>query len=218
MQRARLPLLLSSVLFLGACGTDESGPASGVPGADADAAVPAQTEPVAPVRERTATDGWADLHDIPLPDPGRAVLTIGEQEYAVDITCEGPGEYDPDHHMANLYLFRVSFDGKGETQGGQGFWLFGNRHVTTLEAAAGTHQEQSQVTLAVDVPDNSSLRHSTIAISPSDADPTGAGLPLLHVSPDGGFTMRAPMERGGSIHEHAPEGEAVLAARCPDGW
>lgn len=217
MHRARLPLLLSSVLFLGACGTDESGPASGVPGADADAAVPAQAEPAAPVRERTAADGWADLHDIPLPEPGRAMLTIAGQEYATDITCEGPGEFDPADETAGRRLFRISFTGTGETAGGQGFWLFGDRGVSSVEASSGSLGEQSQVTLAVDNPEGRGS-HSTIAISPSDADPTGAGLPLLHVSPDGSFTMRAPMERVGSIHEHAPEGEAVLAARCPDGW
>ena len=217
MRRIRHPLLFSSFLFLTACGPDGAVPASGAPAA-VDAAAAPVAEPAAAPTERTAADGWSELHDIPLPEPGRAVLTIDGQEYAVDITCDGPGEVDPDDHMANMYLYRVSFSGTGETADGQGFWLFGDRHITTLGAAAGSLQEQSQVTLAVDLPDDSSLSHSTIAISPSDSDPAGEGLPLLHFSPDGGFTMRAPMGRVGSIHEHAPEGEAVLAARCPDGW
>lgn len=215
MRHFCVPALLSTSLFLAACGAD------GGNGAAAEAQPAAGQAPSAepsPPAERVAADGWSQLHDIPLPEPGRAVLTLAGEEYATGITCEGPGAHDPDHHMANLYLFRVAFDGKSETAGGQGFWLFGDRHITTLEAAAGEHQERSQVTLAVDVPGGSGPRHSTIAMAPSDSDPAGDGLPLLHVSPDGGFTMRAPMQRVGRIHEHAPEGEAVLAGRCPDGW
>lgn len=210
-------LLLVPFLFLAGCAADDATPAAAAP-SPAESS-PAQAAPATSPPERVAADGWAELHDdIPLPGPGRAVLHLAGEEYATGITCEGPGEYDPDNHMANLYLFRISFDGKGETASGQGFWLFGDRHVTTLESAAGEHQERSQVTLAVDIPDGGSLRHSTIAMSPTDADPAGEGLPLLHVAPDGGFTMRAPMRRVGSIHEHAPEGEAVLAGMCPDGW
>ena len=178
--------LLVPFLFLAGCAADDAAPAAVAP-SPAESS-PAQAAPAASPPERAAADGWSELHDdIPLPAPGRAVLHLAGEEYATGITCEGPGEYDPDNHMANLYLFRVSFDGKGETADGQGFWLFGDRHVTTLESAAGQHQERSQVTLAVDIP-------------------------------DGGFTMRAPMRRVGSIHEHAPEGEAVLAGMCPDGW
>lgn len=200
--------LFAVLLLLTACNPDESPETH-----TASAVTPAAeaTDSVDPYL-LAAGDGWTALHDIALPEPGTAVLTIEGQEYTLDITCSGEGEVnDP----SDQTLFRFNLEGSGQAPDGRDVILIGFRSVAAeIDEYYGV---QDAASLQFGIRVDGTLTHSSIVASPGDQDPTGAGLPLLHISPTGGITLQADMNRM-PTHREAPSGVAVFAGQCQEGW
>lgn len=177
---------------------------------DDDEAAPAASAASEPL---TGADGWAELHDVPLPEPGRMELTVDGQVFASDVRC-GQDPVRDDEASGSMFLF--SLLESGVTDDGRDFRIMVNRAIAVdgqIDQMYDTAGSSAQVTLVIGGEQGNS---SSVALSPNDDDPQGALLPLVHVDPSGGFTMEATME----VFEgdDAVAGDAALAGRCQDGW
>jgi hypothetical protein len=180
-----------------------------------------------------AGDGWAGVHDLPLPDPGTATVSINGIDLVFSVTCDGPGEVlpsDVDAHGGRVFWFH--FQGETALDNGRLVRLSGSRAVASFEewSAVGNdsaypYQGQDSAYIELTVFDEDGMAHTSSRRSPSDADPTGEALPLVHVDPSGAFTVvthipsmarRIPGDHG--YHAHAIEGDAVIAGRCQPEW
>lgn len=193
------------------------------PAADADGAEPEAGDPVeeggdeeaaaASAEAPTGADGWAELHDVELPEAGTAVLTIDRQEFATDITCRTyPERTDDPSGVEFMFSLLVS----DELDDGRTFQLSVNRTIapgSQIDDLYETGGSSAFVVLSIRDEDGGS--HTSEVRTPSDDDPQGARLPLVHVDPSGGITMQAEMT---AFEGDAVVGDAVLAAQCPEPW
>lgn len=180
-----------------------------------------------------AGDGWADLHDLPLPEPGTATVSINGVDLEFAIRCDGPGEVlpsDVDAHGGRVFWFH--FQAETTLDNSRLVRLSGSRAVASFEewSAVGggssyPYEGQDSAYIELTVFDEDGMAHTASLRSPSDADPTGGALPLVHVDPSGAFTVvthipslahRIPGDHG--YHAHAIEGDAVIAGRCQPEW
>ena len=227
-----LPMLVTCALALAGCGdaisTDDAAEdvqadASDIdaeePTADADEQEPdsdgTEAEPTGSVPNEplTGEDGWTELHDITLPDPGRMELTVDGQVFATDIRCGRDPVLD-DEESGSMFLF--SLLERGVTADGRDFQILVNRAIAIdgqIDRQYETGGSSAQVTLVIDGEEAS---NSSVVLSPKEGDPEGELLPLVHVDPSGGFTMQGTMEVFSG--DDAVAGDAVLAGQCQDGW
>lgn len=166
-----------------------------------------------PSEPLTGDDGWTELHDVPLPAPGRMELTVDGQAFATEITC-GQDPVRNDEASGSLFLFSIL--SSGTTDDGRDFQILVNRAIAVdsqVDQMYDTAGSSAQVTFVIRGEDGNS---SSVVLSPNDDDPQGELLPLVHVDPWGGFTMQGTMEVVAG--DEAVAGDAELAGRCQDGW
>ncbi len=241
------PLLLTAVLVLGACGdadgtadTPDEAPATDAAAAeegdvDEGDAPDRDEEPVnddgddgvddgGPVRDvgvLTAEDGWIEPHDQPLPEAGQLTLKVGGEDLLIDdMVCDGPGVVsDPESSHLFHFAFRTT---EGVTSAGLPVWVSGSRTIVTAqraeEEAFYDYVGQERTTVQIDVQQEDELFQSSITVSPSDWDPRGVELPLVHVDASGAFTVVAEIKALPLFHDEALAGATVIAGRCQDGW
>jgi hypothetical protein len=178
-----------------------------------------------------ADDGWVPLHSLDLPAPGTATITVDGETLTTDIECRGPGVL-PDGQN-NLLLFRTGAQGKVElSDGRQGFFSIA-RNVAVYDewiatgGAGSVYDYPGQDYATVDffiraeVDGRRGFAHSYWA-APADRDSAGTAMPLVHIQPDGSFTVQHEVRRTGpdilGIHAFAPEGAVTVAGRCDGPW
>ncbi len=229
-----LSMLLVCALALTACGDDVTSANDGVDdvevvasddgdeGADDQQEVgnqpsdPSDSEDEQPSGDNeplTGEDGWTELHDVPLPEPGRMELTIDGELFATDVEC-GRDPVRNDETTGSLFLFSL-LEG-GITDDGREFRILVNRAIAVdsqVDELYETGGSSAQVTLSFPREDGND---ASAVVSPKDDDPRGELLPLVHVDPSGGFTMEGTMEAFQG--DDAVTGNAVLAGQCQEDW
>lgn len=169
----------------------------------------------------TAEDGWIELHDHPLPEPGQLRLEIGGEDLLIDnVVCGEPGIVsDPESWDLFHFAFRTT---DGVTSDGLPVWVSGSRRIVTEqraeEEAFYDYVGQERTTVQIDVQQVDDTYQSSITVSPSDWDPSGTELPLVHVDPSGAFTVDAEIRKPPMFHDDALAGPTVIAGRCQEGW
>ena len=213
----------ATVLLLAGCGGgDDTDGTNSASNGDTGGGTSALVAPTSAEEAMDGEDGWTDLLPVDLPAPGTAEVTINGTSYDVDITCTGPGVI-PDPETA-AYLFRVGVTGDFVTDDGRNAGIILGRHVDKFENWSATGgagdvydypgQDVGQVQTTVEAGD---LTHSAVRVTPADDDRTGEAAPLLHVSPDGGFTVETELEKMWG-HDDALEGSVTIAGQCSAPW
>lgn len=180
-----------------------------------------------------AADGWVELHDLALPEPGQARLMMGDAELLFDISCNGPGEIGPDTELPPIMasrLFNAQFQGEAKTENGQTVTISGYRRVVNEEEARRDlrfyrYTGQDRASIDVTLISNDDRAHASFQGGPNDRNRSGEGLPLLHVQPDGSFTAVTELISAATMipgdhefHRDALAGAITLAGRCPAPW
>lgn len=221
------PLFALSVMasLLAACGSASEDAADQPAATTADGTTEIQT--------MNAADGWVELHALALPEPGQAVMTRGDTEIVFDISCNGPGEIDPDADLPSVMasrLFNAQFQGEAHTADGQRVNISGYRRVVNEEEARGDlryyrYPGQDRASIDVTLIDAEDRGHSSFQGGPNDRNRDGKGLPMLHVQPDGSFTAVTELISAATMipgthefHRDALAGAITLAGRCPGPW
>jgi hypothetical protein len=222
----RLAAAIVVALTVAACGgggeTTDQADVEVPDGADADAA--SDTDGARSVDAALkAADGWGELHDLNLPAPGTAELTVAGETYVAEVECPGPGEIpdeflDTGTPLNQFVIYQFLLQGNGTMPDGSGFRLSAERSIFVdgdrwhqiRNMGWGGGGQMDAVRLSGD--DGVSWQ-----LTPSSRDPEGAQLPLVRVDRDGGVTAQGelvPEFEGDAM----PEGEFTLVARCPEGW
>lgn len=224
MTRQFLALSVMATL-LAACGTDSQESSDRPPPPAADNPPEIQT--------MTAEDGWVDLHDLALPEPGKAILTLSDTEIRFDVSCNGPGEIAADAQLPPVMasrLFNAQFQGEGKLANGRKVTLSGYRRLVDTEEARRDlryyrYPGQDRASLDLAVMDENGRAHSSFQGGPNDRNRDGKGLPMVHVQPDGSFTAVTEMISAATMipgshdfHKDALAGPITLAGRCPTPW
>lgn len=219
MPRRLTSALAGFALALAGCG----GPTPPAERVDPDPTGTAGTaEPGEPVDEpspHAGVEGWTELHDQPLPEPGRAELTIAGEAIDLQVQCHPLGPVD-DNDDDVLFAFR--FTGTGTAADGREVRVFGAREVMTPEAARRSaavydYDGQERGRIQVIAVDPGASRNDATVASPSLRDPAGTSLPVLHVDESGAFTADVDIPQDGD-HDEALSGSALLAGRCQAAW
>lgn len=181
----------------------------------------------------TAEDGWADLHDLSLPESGQAWLDIEGERVEFEIECDGPGVIDHSGEVPRSLgsrLFNAEFTGEAMLANGRRVKIQGSRYVLTERAVqanllAYSYRGMDGASLEFNVYDQEGMAHGSIQGGPSSQNRAGKGLPMLHVQPDGSFTATTELiskasyiPDGLEYHQHALAGPVTLAGRCPVPW
>jgi hypothetical protein len=227
-RRRATAVLLGAALALAACGDQEAAEADPPDPETGDAAANQaeagegdqengeHADEVADAPTLEAQDGWLDLHDLPLPAPGTAELSVAGEEIDLEVECSRPGPLD-DH---GYLLFGFTFTGDGETSDGQSVSVSGSRELVDEEEAAKSvydYAGQERGSFQIDLHDGERF-HIAIAVSPADDDPGGTQLPILHIDESGGFTVDQEVPAFGSGHGDALAGHVTLAGQCQEDW
>lgn len=182
----------------------------------------------------TADDGWVELHDLSLPEPGRARLDIEGETIEFEIECIGPGVVDHSGEVPkslSSLLFTASFSGDGTLPDGRRVNIEGSRRVLNETGmlmntyANYSYRGMDTVSLELNVIDEEGVANGSIQGGPSVHNRAGEGLPMLHVQPDGGFTVNTDLVSKASLipgphqyHQQALAGPATLAGKCAAPW
>ena len=217
------PLLLAAVaaLVLASCSSEaEAEPADAGAGQEEQSSgdSPEEEAPAVANAATTAEEGWSDLHDIPLPEPGTAVINHEGESYTSEITCEGPGVREDGHPISQFFI-RAYGDFTLADGTDAEFSLERSVKVDNGEPGFYPYEDEGldSASVRVTVAASEGGWHSSMLSSPSDDDDVGALLPLVHVGPDGGFTVREEFSAM-MIHDEALEGEISIAGQCPNPW
>lgn len=216
------PLLLATVaaLVLASCSSEaEAEPADAGAGQEEQSGGDSPEEaPAVANAATTAEEGWSDLHDIPLPEPGTAVINHEGESYTSEITCEGPGVREDGHPTSQFFIQAY---GDFELADGTEAEFFLDRAVKVDNGEPGfyTYEDEGldSASVRVTVAASEGGWHTSILSSPSDDDDVGALLPLVHADPDGGFTVHEEFSAM-MMHDEALEGEISIAGQCPNPW
>lgn len=230
MLTLRVVLLAMAGLFLTGCSSDPDEQ-------DADNAAAASTSTSGTSQEiihMTAEDGWVELHDISLPEPGRARLDIDGEVIEFEIDCYGPGVVDRSGEVPGSIasrLFTAEFSGDGTLADGRRVNIEGSRYVLDeTEMLRNTYANYSYrgmdaASLELNVIDEEGVANGSIQGGPSVQNRAGEGLPLLHVQTDGSFTANTELVSKADFipgddqyHQHALAGPAILAGKCDAPW
>lgn len=153
----------------------------------------------------SASNGWAGLHLFELPEPGNAVLEINSRQLKAAIICQNRGEHPTGPRIdTKKNKFLMSFSGNGISDDGKKFAISGQRQVTDTGEGG-----RVQINFETDTDE--------IHISVANSETTP--LPVLHVDPSGGFTLKGnfkPLNE--NIHIQALTGTGRLAGRCQENW
>ncbi len=181
----------------------------------------------------SAEDGWVDLHDLPLPDVGKALVEIGSERIEFEIECHGPGVIDHDADVPGIMasrLFNTQFNGEGTLANGWRVTISGSRRVVDEDEARQDlrfyrYRGMDRASLDLIVFDEEGLANGSFQGGPNDRNRTGEGLPMLHVQPDGSFTavtemisMATMIPGTHEFHQHALAGPMTLSGRCGKSW
>lgn len=181
----------------------------------------------------TAADGWVDLHDLTMPEPGRAWLEVEGERVEFEIECNGPGVIDHSDDVPPMMasrLFNAQFNGEGRLANGWRVTISGSRRVVDENEARQDlrfyrYPGMDRASLDLMVFDGDGLANGSFQGGPNDQNRTGEGLPMLHVQPDGSFTavtelvsMATMIPGTHAFHQHALSGPVSLAGRCPAPW
>ena len=207
-RRARLgAVLVGAALALTACqGEDTADEADEAEADEADGG------------ELAAEDGWTDLDDLELPEPGTGVLRVAGEEIELDVECTQPGVLDGGPEDL---LFDFSVQGFGEASDGHTVIVHGSREIVTPEEAEASDHDypgQERGSIQVTTRDEEGRNQIAIMVSPSGSDPDGERLPVLRVDESGAFTVNRDVEPFDAVHEDSLHGPTELAGRCQDGW
>ncbi|MGY6588135.1 MAG: hypothetical protein ACXIUB_07550 [Wenzhouxiangella sp.] len=231
MKPNHLTAMLAAV-FLVACGSDSNEPAAPAETAQR-AASSTQAEDGNEIITMSANDGWVELHDLSVPEPGTARLVAGGETILLEIECFGPGVIDHDGEVPPIMvsrLFNAQFSGEGTMANGWRVQLSGHRRVVDEDEARRDlrfyrYRGMDRASLDINVFDDEGMANSSFQGGPNDRNRGGEGLPMLHVQPDGSFTAITDMVSAAtmipgdhSFHRNAMAGPIELAGRCDRPW
>jgi hypothetical protein len=226
--------VVAAVLAVAGCAVEGGGEAAtseqgGTTADDATTTTDAEQQP--DDGPMTAEAGWVPLHSLDLPAPGTATITVDGETITTDIECRGPGVL-PDGQN-NLLLFRTGAQGRVALSDGRVGYFSIARNVAVYSewiavGGAGSvydypGQDYATVDFFIQAEVNNlrGFAHSYWA-APADRDSAGTAMPLVHVQPDGSFTVQHEVRRTGpditGIHASAPEGAVTIAGRCDGPW
>lgn len=224
-----LALVLLGPLMTG-CGSDSAEP----DGSNSQASSESTPETSQDFIQMTAEDGWVELHDLSLPEPGRARLDIEGEIIEFEIECYGPGVVDHSGEVPQSIasrLFSAEFSGDGTLSDGRRASIEGSRYVVDeTEMLRNTYAGYSYrgmdgASLELTVVDEEGVANASIQGGPSVQNRAGEGLPMLHVQPDGSFTANTELVSKAEYipgthqhHQHALAGPAKLAGKCSAPW
>lgn len=173
----------------------------------------------------TGEDGWVELHALDIPDAGTMVIRInGEEATVTDFTCNGPGVVGEDDFA--IGLFAISVYGDMVAPDGRDGLFNLERRVATYEDWGATggagdvydYGGQDSASVLLSAWGDDGLASNAVKVSPGDADHGGSELPLVHVAPDGAFTVHTNLEPAATGHEDAPSGDVEIAGKCSAPW
>ncbi len=231
MRMNTLGLLLLAVMLV-ACGSDpaEPGPATGDAREQAASQAEEASDRIIPM---SAEDGWVDLHELTIPEPGTATLVANGETMLLEVECHGPGVIDQASEVPSIMasrLFNAQFSSEGTMANGWRIQLSGYRRVVGEEEARRDlrfyrYRGMDRASLDIIVFDDEGMANSSFQGGPNDRNRSGEGLPMLHVQPDGSFTAVTEMVSAATMipgnhrfHRHAISGPVELAGRCPQTW
>ncbi|MGY6552949.1 MAG: hypothetical protein ACXIUM_00345 [Wenzhouxiangella sp.] len=223
-------ILTLAVLLLSACGSDTNETAAR-PAQPASASADAETgnEIIA----MSAEDGWVALHDLDLPEPGTARLTVNGETIMLELECFGPGIIDHSGEVPPIMaarLFNAQFTSEGTMANGWRIQLSGYRRVVDAEEARRDlryyrYLGMDRASLDSIVFDDEGRANASFQGGPNDRNRRGEGLPMLHVQADGSFTAVTEMISAATMipgshefHRYAIAGPIELAGRCSQPW
>lgn len=230
MLTLRFAALALAGIFLTGCGSDPDAPDAN----NGPAPSTATSETSQDIIHMTAEDGWVELHDLALPEPGRARLDIEGQTIEFEIECYGPGVVDHSGEVPkslSSLVFNAAFSGDGTLPDGRRVNIEGSRKVhNETGMLANTYANYSYrgmdaASLELNVFDEEGVANGSLQGGPSPQNRAGEGLPMLHVQPDGSFTVNSELVSKAKFipgthqhHQQALAGPATLAGKCVAPW
>jgi hypothetical protein len=197
--------------------TDDTERDQAADAADEEATAPAAAEELSP------EDGWNGVHaGVDLPPPGEGLLVVDGERIDLDVTCSEGG---PLASLGGAAIFAFQARGNGVDAQGREMYVEVVRRLVSVEEGERTvyeykGQEYGSIQIVVATGDDSSPFHSSIVVTPADADPAGSKLPLVQVDESGSFTVVEddvpPLSA--TIHDQALHGAVELAGSCQSGW